>query len=73
LADFHNGGTLPSRIEALNIDATGEQRVLALDLKSQFGISSWSRNLWTLIHINALWTPSGEIMYSSGIEASSTG
>jgi hypothetical protein len=35
---------LPSRIEALNIDATGEQRVLALDLKSQLGISSSSRS-----------------------------
>jgi hypothetical protein len=27
LANFHTGGTLPFQIEALNIDATGEQRV----------------------------------------------
>jgi hypothetical protein len=54
LANFHRGGTLPSRIEELNIDAIGEQRVLALDLNSQLGISSGPGVFWTLIHIRAL-------------------
>ena len=37
-ADFHEEGTLPWEIEALNIDDDGEQRMSALDLSSQLGM-----------------------------------
>jgi hypothetical protein len=47
------GGTLLDELKRLNIDATGEQRVLALDLNSQSGISSGPGVLWALIRINA--------------------
>ena len=66
-AHFHNKGTLPCLIEALNIDAIGREMTGAKSFNSQLGISSGPGDFPSFTAKRDHSTATGVMINSSGV------
>ena len=67
LAHFHNKGTLPCLIEALNIDAIGWEMTAAKSFNSQLGILSGPGDFPSFTVKRQRSTATGVMINSSGV------